>query len=102
MIYLRAKLKLEGWHFSGRGTRGKKYGNVIASRFSVSVVAPRPRPDAPWPQLLARATVKTPIGAIDAISVGCGSFAASEIRSGFAELGEGRIRIDRERVAFRA
>ncbi len=31
---------------------------------------------------------------------GCGSFAATEIRSVFAELVEGSIRIDRERVAY--
>jgi endonuclease/exonuclease/phosphatase family metal-dependent hydrolase len=67
-LFLR-ELKFEGWHFSGRGMRGKKYGNVIASRFPVRVAARRPRPDAPWPQLLARATVKTPIGEIDTISV---------------------------------
>jgi len=61
------KLSLKGWCFSG-GSRDKLYGNVIASRFPVSIVRRRPKPDAPWPHLLARGMVQSPTRAIEAIS----------------------------------
>lgn len=62
------ELKLGGWHFSGEKARGKRYGNVIASRFPLRPVMRRPRVNVPWPQLIARATIETPIGDIDTIS----------------------------------
>ena len=63
------RLRCDGWLFSGENARDKLYGNVIASRFPLEPNPRRPKPDAPWPQLLARATIDSSIGQIDAISV---------------------------------
>ena len=73
---LRARLASNGlshFHFSGapavedKPFGDKKYGNVIASRWSVE---PRSWPVAvEWPQLLAAATVQHPIRSVDVVSV---------------------------------
>jgi endonuclease/exonuclease/phosphatase family metal-dependent hydrolase len=43
----------------------KRYGNVIASRWPVALTPVGWASGAPWPQLLASATVESPFGAVD-------------------------------------
>lgn len=58
-------LGFECWH-SG-GTFDKRYGNVVASRFSVTPIKSA-APSLPWPHLLARATIATPVRSVEVVS----------------------------------
>lgn len=65
---IRSQLAVEGWYFSGIEASDKKYGNVIASRYPVRARHYVTSPLAPWPQLLAYATVEVPTGPIEVVS----------------------------------
>lgn len=63
-----ADLGLPGFAYSGiRGSEDKRYGNVIASRWPVDEQELSTAP--PWRQSLLAATVDTPAGRIEAVSV---------------------------------
>jgi endonuclease/exonuclease/phosphatase family metal-dependent hydrolase len=65
---LRTQLALPGWYFSGTASSEKAYGNVVASRYPVSARSYQTTPAAPWPELLAYATVATPVGSVEVVS----------------------------------
>jgi endonuclease/exonuclease/phosphatase family metal-dependent hydrolase len=47
----------------------KRYGNIIASRWPVCPQSREWAPSMPWPQLAARATVRSPSGDIDVVTI---------------------------------
>lgn len=56
-------------HYSGGASLpGKKYGNVIASRWPITTGDLRHAKRAPWIQLLARASVAAPEGRVDVLN----------------------------------
>jgi len=65
-----AQVGLRHFHYSGDPLAERKpYGNVIASRWPLRPAEAGWAGNAPWPQLLARATVVADEGELDVVSV---------------------------------